>query len=91
MNGIVDGIRQNGPAAARLQKVKEYMVKQHTDNKRKNEYALKNAWQYYVYQVDLEKDYLQQVESLSEASLRQFADRLFGQGNRVEVSMSSDE
>lgn len=64
------------------------MLKQHTDNLKENSYALSNTWQYYLYRLDLEKDYLKQVSELSESSLQQFAQQLLGQGNRVEVSMT---
>jgi len=88
MNSVISHIQMMGPDAGKLQKVKEYMVKQHTDNLKENSYALQNTWQYYVHSIDLEKDYLKQVNMLTESSLQQFAQQLFGQGNRVEVSMS---
>lgn len=88
MNGVVSDMQMKGPDAGKLQKVKEYMVKQHTDNLKENSYALQNTWQYYIHSIDLEKDYVKQVNMLTESSLQQFAQQLFGQGNRVEVSMS---
>lgn len=88
MNSVVFAMQQHGPDAEKLMKVKEYMLKQHTDNLKENSYALSNTWQYYLYRLDLEKDYLKQVSELSESSLQQFAQQLLGQGNRVEVSMT---
>lgn len=88
MDNITAGIRQKGPDAEMVQKVKEYMLKQHADDLKKNEYALRNTWQYYVHGIDLETDYVKQVNGLSTATLQQFAEQLLGQGNRVEVSMS---
>jgi len=90
MNGIMTEVQQKGPDSEKLQKVKEYMLKQHADNLKENSYALSNTWQYYLYNVDLEKDYVKQVNELSEASLLQFAKQLIGQNNRVEVSMSNE-
>jgi len=88
MNSVVSAMQQHGPDVEKLMKVKEYMLKQHTDNLKENSYALSNTWQYYLYRLDLEKDYLKQVSELSESSLQQFAQQLLGQGNRVEVSMT---
>jgi zinc protease len=88
MNSVVAGMQQHGPDVEKLVKVKEYMLKQHTDNLKENSYALSNTWQYYLYHLDLEKDYLKQVDELSVSSLQQFTQQLLGQGNRVEVSMT---
>ncbi|WP_352421689.1 insulinase family protein [Proteiniphilum sp.] len=88
MDNITAGIRQKGPDAGMVQKVKEYMLKQHADDLKKNEYALRNTWQYYVHGIDLETDWVKQVNDLSSDTLRQFAEQLFGQDNRIEVSMT---
>ncbi|MDO5664080.1 MAG: insulinase family protein [Bacteroidia bacterium] len=89
MNKVTTDLQQKGPDAEMLRKVKEYMLKQHTDNLKENSYALRNTWQYYVYGVDLEKDYVNQVNALSVSSMQQFVKQLLKQGNRVEVVMSS--
>lgn len=89
MNKVVADIQTQGPDAQMLEKVKEYLQKQHTDNLKENGYALRNTWQYYVYGVDLEKDYLKRVNELSVSSVQKFAKQLFKQNNRVEVAMSS--
>ena len=88
MNSVVAGMQQHGPDVEKLVKVKEYMLKQHADNLKENSYALSNTWQYYLYHLDLEKDYLKQVDELSVSSLQQFTQQLLGQDNRVEVSMT---
>ncbi|MDO5523761.1 MAG: insulinase family protein [Bacteroidia bacterium] len=89
MNKVVTNLQQNGPNAEMLNKVKEYMLKQHTDNLKENAYALNNTWQYYVHGVDLEKDYVKRVNELSAPDVQKFIKQLFGQNNRVEVSLSS--
>lgn len=89
MNNITTGIRKEGPSEEMVQKIKEYMLKQHTDDLKKNEYALFNTWQYYVHGIDREVDYVKNVNELSVESLRQFTEQLLGQGNRVEVSMTA--
>ncbi|MPN38832.1 hypothetical protein SDC9_186357 [bioreactor metagenome] len=89
MNKVTTGLQQKGPDAKMLEKVKEYMLKQHTDNLKENGYALRNMWQYYVYGIDNEKDYVKYVNDLSVETMRQFTNQLLGQNNRVEVSMTS--
>lgn len=88
MNSVVFAMQQHGPDAEKLMKVKEYMLKQHADNLKENSYTLQNTWQYYIHSIDLEKDYMKQVNMLTESSLQQFAQQLLGQGNQVEVSMT---
>ena len=89
MDNITTDIRKEGPSEEMVQKIKEYMLKQHTDDLKKNEYALFNTWQYYVHGIDREVDYVKNVNELSVESLRQFTEQLLGQGNRVEVSMTA--
>ena len=74
-----------------LQKVKEYMLKQHADNLKENRYALRNLQEYLIHGIDREKNYVKHVNNLSIASLQQFTDELLKQNNRIEVSMSSQE
>lgn len=88
MNQIVDDLQRNGPDAEMVQKVKEYMVKQHADNLKENSYALRNTWQYYIHGVDLEKDYVDTVNQLSVQSMQKFLKELLAQGNRMEISMT---
>ena len=91
MNLIVDNLQQNGPDEDMLQKVKEYMLKQHADNQKENSYALRNTWHYYIYNVDMEQDYTEHVNHLSVQSIKQFLNELIQQGNRIEVSMTHQE
>lgn len=89
MNEVVADIQKNGTDAQMLDKIKEYMQKEHTDNLKENSYTLTNTWQYYVYSVDFEKDYEKRINELSVSVVQEFAKQLFKQNNRVEVSMSS--
>lgn len=70
MDGITAGIRQNGPDAEMVEKVKKYMLKQHADDLKKNEHALRTTWQHHVHGVDLEAGCADQVNGLSTASLQ---------------------
>lgn len=88
MDEVVVVMEQEGPDVDKLQKVKEYLLKQHADNQKENSQVLFNMWQYYLYNVDHEEDYVARVNELSTTMLRDFANQLLGQGNRVEVSMT---
>jgi len=69
--------------------VKEFMVKQHADNLKRNNYVQQALRKKAFEGVDIEKGYTQAVGQLSSATLKAFAKQLFGQNNRVEVVMSS--
>ena len=89
INKVTDRIRGEGPDATMLSKVKEYMLKQHADDLKENGYTLRSTWRRIVFGIDLDADYAKKVEALTAESIRAFADGLFKQGNRIEVSMSS--
>lgn len=91
INNVTKRLQTEGPDAQMLQKVKEYMLKQHADNLKENRYALRNVQEHLVYDIDFDKDYVKHVNNLSIASLQQFTDELLKQNNRIEVSMSSQE
>ena len=89
MNKVTERMRTEGPDATMLRKVKEYMLKQHADNLKENSYTLSATQRRVVFGIDITKDYAGKVEALTAESIRAFADGLFKQGNRIEVSMSS--
>ncbi|MGP1462099.1 MAG: M16 family metallopeptidase [Tannerella sp.] len=91
INDVTKRLQTEGPDAQMLQKVKEYMLKQHADNLKENGYALRNLQEYLIHGIDRAKDYVKYVNDLSIASLQQFTDELLKQNNRIEVSMSSQE
>jgi zinc protease len=89
INSVISDIQKNGPSAENVQKVKEFTTKQHADDLKKNEYALDILNNQYRYTADFDMNYQQYVDQLSVESLKIFAKKLFGQNNRIEVSMSS--
>ena len=91
INDVTKRLQTEGPDAQMLQKVKEFMLKQHADNLKENSYARRNLQEYLVYGIDREKDFVKYVNELSIESLQQFTDELLKQNNRIEVSMSSQE
>ena len=78
-----------GPSDVNVQKVKEFTTKQHADDLKKNEYVLDVLNNQYRYVADFDTNYQQYVNQLSVESLKTFAKKMFGQNNRIEVSLSS--
>ncbi len=89
MNKVTERMRTEGPDATMLRKVKEYMLKQHADNLKENSYTLSATQRNVVFGIDITKDYAKKVEAITADAIRTFADSLFKQGNRIEISMSS--
>ena len=85
----ISEMQKTGPSAENVQKVKEFMTKQHADELKKNDYMLNTLNNQYRFGVDFATNYEQYVDNLSVNSLKKFAKGLFSQGNRIEVSMSS--
>ena len=85
----ISEMQKTGPSAENVQKVKEFMTKQHADELKKNDYMLNTLNNQYRFGVDFATNYDQYVDNLSVNSLKKFAKGLFSQGNRIEVSMSS--
>lgn len=83
----IDKIAQNGPLAEDLNKVKEYLVKQHPDNLKKN-----NTWagwieEYYFRNTDAVTDYLKVVGQLDAAAIKALAAKIVKDGNVIKVVM----
>ena len=90
INKALDELQKSGPKAEELQKVKEFMTKQHADDLKKNDYTLGMLNNEYRYGADFVSNYQKYVDQLSVKTLKKFAKQLFKQGNRVEVSMTSE-
>ena len=82
---------QNGPSEAHLQKVKEYMQKQYTDNQKENSYWLGNLDEYFDSGVDFTQGFLDIVNSLTVRDVQQFANDLIKQGNKATLILTSEE
>ena len=90
INKAVTELQKNGPKAEEVQKIKEFMTKQHADELKKNENTLSSLNKQYRYGADFVSSYQKYVDQLSVKTLKKFANQLFKQGNRVEVSMTSE-
>ena len=72
-------------------KVKEYMLKKHTEDLKENSYWLGSIDEYLYTGVNRVNDYEKIVNSITVNDIRKFADDLFKQKNEVEVTMVSAE
>ena len=86
-----DKMAKEGPSEKTLDKVKEYMLKKHKENLKENGYWLKNIDEYYYTGIDMNANYEELVNKVTISSLQKFANSLFSQKNRLEVTMTSPE
>ncbi len=86
--GLAD-FTANGPKADDLNKVKEYMLKTYQQNQKENGYWLGVLNEYYWNGIDTNTDFESIVNGITATDLKEFAKTFFGQGNQIEVSMSS--
>lgn len=87
----IENLSKNGPSETNLNKVKEYMLKKHTEDLKENKYWLGAIDEYLFTGVNHESDYEKIVNSITAQDIRKFADDLFKQKNEVEVSMISPD
>lgn len=87
----LENITKAGPSEDNLNKVKEFMLKKHTENLKENPYWLNSIDEYLFTGVNPIKDYSQIVNSVTVKDIQKFADELFKQKNEIEVSMISPE
>ena len=74
-----------GPSEENWQKVKQSMLKKREENLKENAFWLNSVQQYYHANIDLETDYLNIVNSITTSEIRDYARRLFSQGNNIKV------
>ena len=92
MKVVYDGVEKvcsEGPSEDYLQKIKEYMVRSHAENLKKNGYWMNQM----VTLTRLKKDYVtgydEMVQSITTADLKELAQKIFKSGNRLVVGMKS--
>ncbi len=81
---------QNGPSAENVEKVKEFMLKKHMEDAKENSYWLSILNGYFWEGIDMDSGYEELVDGMTAQDLQAFAQALLEQGNRIEVSMTSD-
>lgn len=87
----IENISKTGPSEVNLNKVKEYMLKKHSEDLKENGYWLGVIDEYLFTGTDQMSNYEETVKSITANDIRKFADDLFKQKNEVEVSMISPE
>lgn len=84
-------LAQSGPSEANLNKVKEYMLKKHTENLKENRYWLGTIDEYLLTGVDMNKGYETLVNGMTSKDVQKFANDLLKQKNEIEITMTSPE
>jgi zinc protease len=84
-------IANDGPSEVNLNKVKEYMLKKHTEDLRDNGYWLGVLSDYSFYGINRLADYEKIINGITVADIQSFTDALLSQNNNVEVVMNGVE
>ncbi|MDR3184947.1 MAG: insulinase family protein [Prevotellaceae bacterium] len=84
-------IANNGPSEVNLNKVKEYMLKKHTEDLRDNGYWLGVLSDYSFFGIDRLTNYEKTVSGIKTADIRSFTNTLLSQNNNAEVVMTGVE
>jgi zinc protease len=84
-------VATEGPNAETLAKVKKYLLKQYKENIRTNSY-----WDYVMYYelysgTDFDTDYPKMVNRLTTKDIKDFANNMLKQKQRIEVTMMSEK
>lgn len=85
----IDKMVTEGPKSEDLQKVKEYMLRAHEENLKKNGYWMNQMIEWALYQNDNDAIYVDTVNSISVADIQEMARHILRSGNRIEVGMTS--
>ena len=91
---VYDGIEKicaEGPSEDYLQKIKEYMVRSHAENLKKNGYWMSQLYTRTRYNQDYVTGYEETVQNVSVADLKELAQKIFKSGNRLVVGMTSPQ
>ena len=85
----VEKMVNEGPKAEDLQKVKEYMLRAHEEDLKKNGYWMGEMMNYVLYGEDNDAIYVDTLNSITAADIQEVARQIFRSGNRIEVGMTS--
>ena len=85
----VDYMVQQGPSAENLQKIKEYMLRSHTEDLKSNAYWMRNLFLKTRYGLEKVEGYEEIVNAITVEDLKAMARKVFKSGNRIVVGMST--
>ena len=92
MQVVYDGIEKvcgEGPSEDYLQKIKEYMIRSHAENLKKNGYWMNQMVNLTRFHIDYVTGYDEMVQSITTADLKDLAQKIFKSGNRLVVGMKT--
>ena len=92
MKVVYDGIEKlcaEGPSEDYLQKIKEYMVRSHAENLKKNGYWMNQLYTRTRYNQDYVTGYEEAVQGVTVDDIKELAQKIFKSGNRLVVGMTS--
>lgn len=87
----LQNLATNGPSETNLNKVKEFMLKKHSENLKENNYWLDVIDEYQFTGVDKKDNYEALVNSITANDVRDYTRALISQQNETEVIMVSPE
>ena len=87
----IQKVAKEGPKPEHLAKVKEFMLKQYSEQIKENGYWLNRLLDYYFNKVDMNTGYEKLVNEISEEDVKKFTKALLDQGNIIEVTMTAKE
>ena len=83
-------VAKEGPKPEHLAKVKEFMLKQYTEQIKENGYWLNRLLDYYFNKVDMNTGYEKLVNEITVKDVQKFTKALLKQGNIIEVTMTAE-
>ncbi|MDR1699224.1 MAG: insulinase family protein, partial [Prevotellaceae bacterium] len=84
-NAELKRLQTEGPSEENWQKVKEFLLKKHAENLEENGYWHNSVLQYHHAGIDTVTDYVDILNAITTAEIRDFAKRLFSQENNIKV------
>lgn len=85
----VDHMVLQGPSAENLQKIKEYMLRSHTEELKSNSYWMNSLYLKTRYGLETVEGYEKIVKDITIDDLKSMARKVFKSGNRIVVGMST--
>ena len=87
----IQKVAKEGPKPEHLAKVKEFMLKQYSEQIKENGYWLNRLLDYYFNKVDMNTNYEKLVNEITGKDVKKFTKALLKQGNIIEVTMTAKE
>ena len=80
----------DGPSDVNVNKIKEFMLKKHQEVLTENGYWMGIMYNQAIYGIDNHTTFEKVTSSMTPAMIKDFAKKIFSQGNIIEVSMSPE-